>query len=238
MKNLFVEEKINKLRNYIEEGNIDDSSDIIFKMYYSMENLRFQDNDGMDIRLFQKGYLEHAVTFESITKSTNKIIGYTTIYIVPKEIYRNDFLWIYDSEKNVLRKKYLKDWEEEIGEYILITAYSHTGIAGKIYENNYYKWQNAKRYIDILSIMANDIPVYEEVMGTYNCKAPLLEKLELNEKDVGGFQSLKEVDEHSKASLQFAALMKLQRVPNAFHSITLGPIYCGYLHGKKDIIYT
>lgn len=235
MKNAYIEKRLSEIKSLLKKWYEDDSVDIYFEMYFGEENKKFFNMTGMDIRLFESGYFENALTIRSLTKEGNEIIGYFTIYIVPNEVYRNEFVWVMDKQEKILKKVYLKRWEEQIGDFLLITGYSNTRNADKKFQTNYYKWVNATRIIQVLKIIGESIPIYEEPMGLYKCSEEQLSMNKLREGELGSFGDLGKVNESSMASLRFANMLRLQRIPDAYHNITLGPVFCGFLDEKRKI---
>lgn len=235
MKNKYIERKLSEIKSLLQEWYEDDSTDIYLEMYFGEENKKFANMKGMDIRLFESGYCENALTLRSLTKEGGEILGHFTIYMVPKEVYGNEFVWIMDKRENVLKKVYLRKWEEQIGDLLLITGYSNTRNADKKFQTNYYKWINTTRCIQVLKVMGESIPIYEEPMGLYRCSEEQLAMNELKESSLGSFEDLGKVNESSMASFRFANMLKLQRIPEAYHNITLGPVFCGFLDEKRNI---
>ena len=181
----------------------------------------------MDYRVFKEEYIEKAITVLARSKETKELVGYCTSYILPRDSYRYYDGWKYKEGDSCLNRFYLSEYEDKIGELLLLMAF------GTIIENSdfaklaFYKWILFRCYINII-MSIDSISVLAEPRGLFELDANMLRKSSLSVSELKDSEKIGQVYPESVPAYKLTKHIGLTKQEGLYHNMTLGSLYFRY----------
>ena len=181
---------------------------------------------GADVRLDRNEYINYSFTIAATKADSGEYLARTSIFASDREVYKNEYFWLLDEEKRVLRKFYLMELEDRIGDCSFTLGF--TEFTPFLRDNyvNVYTYKIVGTYVKIVKfLLETDCFIHVEPCGVLNVIDNKNEPKAVIELNDWIRQKLGGVAKESRASLSLAKKMNMSKMDVFFHCQTLGPVY-------------
>ncbi|MCL1790201.1 MAG: hypothetical protein FWG40_02400 [Peptococcaceae bacterium] len=183
---------------------------------------------GYDLRLKNEVYRNHGFTVVARSRSDLSVLAQTTLFVTGYDVYKDIVFWQPDDSRTILRKVALGDFRDLVGDLCVTIGFTQMADNIRISADIFSKLKSAMLFYNFIKeiVQSPENFVHFEASGIYEIPDEMLSMDEflLGDTNIEA-ETLGEVSPESADAIRFAEKLKMWRMDNLFHDVTLGPVY-------------